>query len=106
MMDIAISSIALVMLILVSYISAWSHMPAYTIACIVGAIAVAVFCDTALSPLFETSSSTGAERFMEVGPAFILAASLAMGYFYAWKRRLTHVLLCLGIAATSIVLGW
>ena len=105
-MDIAISSIALVVLILVSYSFAWSHMPAYMVASIVGAIAVAVFTDTALSPLFESSTSTGVERFMEVGPAFILASSLTVGCWSAGKRRLPHVLLCLGIAATSIVLGW
>ena len=37
-MDIAISSIALVVLILMSYSFAWSHMPAYMVASIVGAI--------------------------------------------------------------------
>lgn len=106
-MDIAIASMALVGLILLSYISAWNHMAAYMALCLVGAIAVAVFCDTALSGLFNTDDGLkGLDRFLEVGPSFILGASIVVGYYYAWKRMVLHVVVCLGLAAATICLGW
>ena len=106
-MDIAIASIALVGLILMSYVCAWNHLAAYMAMFLVGAIAVAVFCDTALSGLFNTDEGLrGLDRFLEVGPSFILGASIVVGYYYAWKRMVFHVVVCLGLAAATICLGW
>ena len=105
-MGIAIPSIILFAFILAGIVCAWKHMFAHMLVCIMGAMAVAVFCDTALSPLFAPSVSQGMDRVMEVGPAFILGASLVAGYWSAVRHNLSHVLLCLGLAATSIVLGW
>ena len=105
-MDVAVASIALVGLILMSYLCAWNHMAAYMMMFIVGAIAVAVFCDTALSWLFADPGLRGVDRFLAVGPSFILGASIAVGYYYAWKRMVLHDAVCLGLAAATICLGW
>ena len=105
-MDVALASVVLVGLFVMSYVSAWNHMASFMVASLVGAIGVAVFCDTALTPLFADSTADGVERFFEVGPSFILAASIAVGYVYAWKRKLFHVLVCVGLATVTICLGW
>lgn len=105
-MDVAVASISLIALFAMSYICAWNHIPLLMAASLVGAIAVAVFCDTALSPLVEDTILRGWDRFVDIGPAVILAASLFVGYIYAWKRALFHVLVCLVLAAGTICLGW
>ena len=105
-MGIAIATFALVLLLMLSYVAAWNHRVPYLCVFVAGAVAVAVSCDTALSPLFTESTLRGAERFLEVGPAFILCASILVGYAYAWKRKLFHLLVCLGLAFATICLGW
>ena len=105
-MDVAVASIALIALFAMSYICAWNHIPLLMAASLVGAIAVAVFCDTAQSPRVEDTILRGWDRFVDIGPAVILAASLFVGYIYAWKRALFHVLVCLALAAGTICLGW
>ena len=105
-MDIAIASIALLALFAMSYICAWNHQPLIMAASLVGAVAVAVCCDTALSPLVEDTVLRGWDRFVDIGPALILAGSFFVGYVYAWKRALLHVLVCLALAAGTICLGW
>ena len=105
-MDIAIASIALLALFAMSYICAWNHQPLIMAASLVGAVAVAVCCDTTLSPLVEDTVLRGWDRFVDIGPALILAGSLFVGYVYAWKRALLHVLVCLALAAGTICLGW
>ncbi len=91
---------------MLSYVGAWNHHVPMLLACLIGAIAVSVFCDTALTPLFERSGAVGMERFLEVGPAFILGASVVVCYWYAWKRMILHVMVCVLLAAATIVLGW
>lgn len=105
-MDIAIASVALLALFATSYVCAWNHQPLIMAVSLVGAVAVAVCCDTALSPLVEETILRGWDRFVHIGPALILAGSLAIGYIYAWKRMLFHVLVCLALAAGTICLGW
>ena len=105
-MTVAIASLALVLLLVLSYLGAWSHRLPMLVLCLIGAIAVAVFCDTALTPLLVPSGATGLERFLEVGPAFILGASVVVCYYYAWKRMIMHVMVCVLLAAATIVLGW
>lgn len=105
-MDIAVASVALIALFAVSYVSAWNHAPLIMVVSLVGAVVVAVCCDTALSPLVEDTILRGWDRFVDIGPALILAGSLFVGYIYAWKRALFHVLVCLALAAGTICLGW
>ena len=57
-------------------------------------------------PLVEDTILRGCGRFVDIRPAIILAASLFVGYIYAWKRALFHVLVCLALAAGTICLGW
>ena len=54
----------------------------------------------------EDTVLRGWDRFVDIGPALILAGSLFVGYVYAWKRALFHVLVCLALAAGTICLGW
>lgn len=103
---IILSAMALASFILLGYIFAWNHSIIKLGICAIFLLTIVVTCETELSVLVKPSESVGFARLSEIGPAFILAGSIGIGFVYAWLHKPIHVIVCALLAICSLVLGW
>ena len=99
-------SVILAYTVVIGYLLAWMHRPGPMVVSIVFALLIVIYQDTLISVMFEESSSVGWERVSEIMPAVITFISLSVGYWCAWTRQILHVLVCVFLAVSSLVLGW